>query len=318
MDIEDEDFTLPQAEPARRVVFMGTPDFSLTVLAALVDAGHEVVCVYSQPPRKSGRGQKVTPSPVHAFAEQKGIECRTPKSLKSQEEQKAFQDLEADVAVVVAYGLILPKAILEAPTYGCLNAHASLLPRWRGAAPIQRAIEAGDDASGVTIMQMDEGLDTGDMLLKQPVAITAETTGQSLHDSLSMESAQLVLEALRLIDTDKLKKTPQPEDGVTYAHKLDKAESLIDWQAPADVIERRIRAFTPWPGTWFERGKDRIKILQAEVHDAAGPPGTRLAGEDLIIACGEKSLKINKLQRSGKAPTDSRSFLRGFPVPVGS
>jgi methionyl-tRNA formyltransferase len=191
---------LLKTEKPMRLIFMGTPDFSVPLLAALIDAGHEVVCVYSQPPRKSGRGQKVNLTPVHAFAESQGIEVRTPLSLKGEDEQRAFADLNADCAIVAAYGLILPKAVLDAPKYGCLNAHASILPRWRGAAPIQRAIEAGDDVSGVTIMQMDEGLDTGDMLLIQPVPITKNTTGESLHDELSIESARLILEALRAVD----------------------------------------------------------------------------------------------------------------------
>lgn len=300
-----------------RVVFMGTPDFSVPLLTALLDCGHEVVCVYSQPPRKSGRGQKVQLTPVHAYAESQGIEVRTPLSLKNEEEQKAFADLKADIAVVVAYGLILPKAVLEAPKFGCLNAHASILPRWRGAAPIQRAIEAGDDVSGVTIMQMDEGLDTGDMLLIQPVAITKNTTGESLHDELSMESARLILEALRVVSGGHARPHKQPEAGVTYAHKLDKQESQINWSEDADVIERRIRAFTPWPGTWFAMGKDRIKIIKAEVVDAEGEAGTRLDQEGLVIACKSKALKLITVQRSGKAATDAESFLRGFDIPFG-
>jgi len=306
-----------QEENPMRLVFMGTPDFSVSILAALVDAGHEVVCVYSQPPRKSGRGQKVQPTPVHAYAQSKGIEVRTPRSLKSEEEQQAFADLKAECAVVAAYGLILPKAILEAPTHGCLNAHASILPRWRGAAPIQRAIEAGDEVSGVTIMQMDEGLDTGDMLLVQPVGITADTTGQSLHDSLALESAQLTLEALRAVNGGYAKPQPQPEEGVTYAKKLDKAESRIDWSQPADVIERKIRAFTPWPGTWFALGKDRIKVIEAEVCELSGTPGTRLEADGLVIACAQNALRLITIQRSGKGATDAESFLRGRDVAVG-
>lgn len=313
-----EDDTLLKEENPLRLVFMGTPDFSVPLLAALIDAGHDVVCVYSQPPRKSGRGQKVNLTPVHAFAESKGIEVRTPLSLKGEDDQKAFADLQADCAIVAAYGLLLPKAILEAPKFGCLNAHASILPRWRGAAPIQRAIEAGDDVSGVTIMQMDEGLDTGDMLLIQPVAITKDTTGESLHDALSMESARLVLEALRGVAGGYAKPQKQPEDGVTYAKKLDKKESQLDWSQTAVEIERRIRAFTPWPGTWFAFGKDRIKVLSAEVVEQNGTPGTRLDADGLVIGCAEGALKIHKLQRSGKGATDAESFLRGFDIPVGS
>ncbi|WP_417798769.1 methionyl-tRNA formyltransferase [Terasakiella pusilla] len=309
---------LLKTEKPMRLIFMGTPDFSVPLLAALIDAGHEVVCVYSQPPRKSGRGQKVNLTPVHAFAESQGIEVRTPLSLKGEDEQRAFADLNADCAIVAAYGLILPKAVLEAPKYGCLNAHASILPRWRGAAPIQRAIEAGDDVSGVTIMQMDEGLDTGDMLLIQPVPITQNTTGESLHDELSIESARLILEALRAVDGGYAKPQKQPEDGVTYAKKLDKKESQIDWSQSADEIERRIRAFTPWPGTWFAFGKDRIKIIKAEVVEQNGAAGTRLEADGLVIGCANKALKIHTLQRSGKGVTDAESFLRGFPIPVGT
>lgn len=309
---------LLKTEKPMRLVFMGTPDFSVPLLAALIDAGHEVICVYSQPPRKSGRGQKVNPTPVHAFAESQGIEVRTPLSLKGEDEQKAFADLNADCAIVAAYGLLLPKAVLDAPKYGCLNAHASILPRWRGAAPIQRAIEAGDDVSGVTIMQMDEGLDTGDMLLIQPVPITAQTTGESLHDELSVESARLILEALRAVDGGYTKPQKQPQEGVTYAKKLDKKESQIDWSHSADDIERRIRAFTPWPGSWFAFGKDRIKVIKAEVVNQEGTEGTRLDADGLVIACGEKALKIVTLQRSGKGATDADSFLRGFNIPVGT
>lgn len=305
-------------QPPMRLVFMGTPDFSVSILAALIDAGHDVVCVYSQPPRKSGRGQKVNLTPVHAYAEKHGIEVRTPLSLKGEEEQAAFAALNADAAIVAAYGLILPKAVLDAPKYGCLNVHASILPRWRGAAPIQRAIEAGDDVSGVTLMQMDEGLDTGDMLLIQPVAITGQTTGESLHDELAFEGARLTLEALRAVDGGYAKPTPQPEDGVTYAKKLEKAESEIDWTLSAQELDRKIRAFTPWPGTWFALGKERIKIHQADLlTDTQGVAGTRLDQEGLVIACGKGALKINKLQRSGKAATDAESFLRGFDIPMG-
>jgi len=302
-----------------RLIFMGTPDFSVPVLQALIDAGHDVVCVYSQPPRKSGRGQKVNLTPVHAFAETQGIEVRTPLSLKGADEQQAFADLNADCAIVVAYGLILPKAILEAPKYGCLNAHASILPRWRGAAPIQRAIEAGDDVSGVTIMQMDEGLDTGKMLLVQPVEITKKTTGQTLHDDLSMESARLVLEALRAVAGGYTKPQAQPDEGVTYAKKLDKQESQVDWGQTADEIDQRIRAFSPWPGTWFAHAGERIKIINATVvADMTGEPSTRLDADGLIIACCDGALRLETLQRSGKSPTDVASFLRGYDIPVGT
>jgi len=301
-----------------RIVFMGTPDFSVPILTALIDAGHEVVCVYSQPPRKSGRGQKINLTPVHAYAESQGVEVRTPLTLKEEEDQQAFSDLNADCAIVAAYGLLLPQAILDAPKYGCLNAHASILPRWRGAAPIQRAIEAGDDVSGVTIMQMDIGLDTGDMLLVQPVPITTSTTGENLHDALSMESARLTLEALRAVSGGYTKPQKQPDEGVTYAKKLDKKESQINWSENAQDIERRIRAFTPWPGTWFAMGKDRIKVIEAELVDMNGETGTRLDTDGLVIACAEGALKLNIVQRSGKGVTDAQSFLRGFDIPIGS
>ncbi|SCA55642.1 10-formyltetrahydrofolate:L-methionyl-tRNA(fMet) N-formyltransferase [Candidatus Terasakiella magnetica] len=313
--MSEEEFQ--KVEKPMRLIFMGTPDFSVPILAALIDAGHEVVCVYSQPPRKSGRGQKVNLTPVHAYAESQGIEVRTPLNLKSEEDRQAFADLNADCAIVAAYGLILPKVILDAPKYGCLNAHASILPRWRGAAPIQRAIEAGDDVSGVTIMQMDVGLDTGDMLLVQPVPITPETTGESLHDSLSMESAQLTLEALRAVEGGFAKPQAQPEEGVTYAKKLEKGESQIDWSQNALEIDRKIRAFTPWPGTWFAKGKDRIKVIEAEIVDMDGEAGTRLDTHGLVIACAKGALKLTRVQRSGKGATDAESFLRGFDIALG-
>lgn len=306
---------LPFEDTPMRLIFMGTPEFSVPVLAALIDAGHEIICVYSQPARKSGRGQKVTPTPVHRFAQDQGIEVRTPLSLKGEDEQLAFAQLNADCAVVVAYGLLLPKSILEAPKFGCLNAHASILPRWRGAAPIQRAIEAGDDVSGVTIMQMDEGLDTGDMLLVQPVEITKTTTAQNLHDELCVESARLVLEALRALEGGFTKPQVQPVEGVTYAKKLDKKESQIDWMQTAQEIDQRIRAFSPWPGCWFAHEGERIKIREACVLDEpCGEPATRLEAEGLVIACTEGSLKLKTVQRSGKGPTNVDSFLRGYDI----
>lgn len=292
---------------------MGTPAFSVPALDALVAAGHEIAAVYSQPPRKAGRGHKVVPSPVHARAEALGVEVRTPPSLKSQEDQAAFAALDLDCAVVVAYGLILPKPILDAPRRGCLNIHASLLPRWRGAAPIQRAIEAGDSETGVTIMQMDVGLDTGDMLLTERLPITSETTGESLHDDLAALGARMIVTALEEMAAGGLTATPQPEAGVTYAHKLDKTESEIDWALPAREIERRIRAFHPWPGTRFRHGADAIKVMAAEVVPGTGEPGLVL-DDALTIACGEDALRPTLLQRPGKGPQPTDAFLRGYPI----
>ncbi len=300
-----------------RLAFMGTPDFSVPVLASLVAAGHEVVCVYSQPPRAAGRGQNLKPSPVQAKAEELGIEVRTPAGLKGEDEQAAFAALELDCAVVVAYGLILPPAILAAPRLGCINIHASLLPRWRGAAPIQRAILAGDDVSGVTIMQMDEGLDTGDMLLSNSVPITAETTGESLHDALSEMGAEMVIGALVGLEAGTLTALPQPEEGITYATKLERQEGHFDWQKSAVELERLVRAFTPWPGSWFEFGEERIKILSAELANSTGEAGTVL-DEQLTIACGEGALRLLKVQRAGKGPMAAADFMRGFDLPVGS
>mgnify|MGYP000005465354 FL=1 len=294
-----------------RIAFMGTPDFALVALKQLVAAGHDIVCVYSQPPRPAGRGQKETPTPVHAWAQEQGIEVRTPVSLKSDDEKKAFADLDLDVAVVAAYGLILPKAILDAPKYGCLNIHASLLPRWRGAAPIQRAILAGDDKTGVTIMQMDVGLDTGDMLLVGDIPITSETYANALHDDLADLGGKLIVEALEKLPLGGLRATKQPEDGVTYAAKLEKSEAKLDFTDDAAALERKIRAFTPWPGAYFEFGKERIKVQAAIVTDQTGPVGTIL-DDNLTIACGTGALRPTRIQRPGKAVMDTDAVLRGY------
>ncbi|WP_172822307.1 methionyl-tRNA formyltransferase [Magnetospirillum moscoviense] len=298
-----------------RLAFMGTPDFSVPILAALIDAGHQVAAVYSQPPRPAGRGHKEQPTPVHAFAQRHGIMVRTPKSLKSEEEQQAFRDLDLDVAVVAAYGLILPLSILAAPKRGCLNVHASLLPRWRGAAPIQRAIEAGDSETGVTIMQMDQGLDTGAMLLVDRLPITAATGAQGLHDQLSAMGARLMVDALARLD--QLVPVPQPEDGVTYARKLAKDEGKLDWARPAAELDRLVRAFTPWPGVWCEAAGERLKVLEACLADASGPPGTVL-DDQLTVACGQGGLRILKAQRPGKGPMATADLLRGFALPAGT
>ena len=303
---------------ALRIVYMGTPDFGVGPLAALIEAGHQVCCVYSQPPRPSGRGHKVTPSPVHAFAEARGIEVRTPRRLRAAEDQAAFAALKADVAVVAAYGLILPKPILDAPKFGCINIHASLLPRWRGAAPIQHAILAGDAASGVTVMQMDEGLDTGAMLLKDQVAITGETTATSLHDALAKMGSRLIVEAMAELEAGTLVATPQPESGVTYAAKLSRDDGRLDWRRPADALERQVRALTPWPGTWFLHGDTVLKVSAAEtVAEAGGQPGA-VIDDALTIACGQAGLRLLRVQRPGKAPMAAADLLRGYALPSGT
>ena len=302
---------------ALRLAFMGTPDFSVPALAALIDAGHEVAAVYSQPPRPSGRGQKLKPSPVHAFAEAKSIEVRTPKSLRNEEAQAVFAALNLDAAVVVAYGLILPEPILAAPRLGCVNIHASLLPRWRGAAPIQRAIMAGDTEAGVVTMQMDVGLDTGPMLMTERTPITPNTTGGDLHDALSDIGARLIVPTLAGLDTGALKPIIQPEDGVTYANKLSRADGLLDWRRPAVELERTIRALSPQPRAWFPYEAATIKTGAATVEAATGTPGTVL-DHSLLIACGDGALRLTMVQRPGKAMTDADAFLRGFSIAKGA
>ena len=302
-----------------RLAFMGTPDFAVPVLRALAAVGHEIAAVYSQPPRPAGRGHKTQASPVQVCAEAEGWPVRTPKSLKDLAEQAAFAALDLDAAVVVAYGLILPKAVLEAPRLGCFNVHASLLPRWRGAAPIQRAILAGDEETGVTIMRMDEGLDTGPMLLRGAVSIGARTTAATLHDDLAALGARLIVEALDGVARGALKETPQPSEGVTYAAKLSKAESALDWRRPAAELERQVRAFSPWPGAFARFGGDAIKILEAEVLDdnCGQAPGTAI-DDALTIACGVGALRLVRVQRAGKAAMTAEAFLRGFAVPAGA
>ncbi|WP_054300788.1 methionyl-tRNA formyltransferase [Gemmobacter sp. LW-1] len=293
-----------------KVVFMGTPDFSVPVLEALA-AAHEVVCVYSQPPRPAGRGKKDRPSPVQARAEALGIPVRHPVSLKGAAEQAEFAALGADVAVVVAYGLILPPAVLDAPRHGCLNIHASLLPRWRGAAPIHRAIMAGDAETGICIMQMEAGLDTGPVLLREATVIGPEETTGALHDRLSTMGAQLILQALdRLAE---LRPDPQPEDGVTYAAKIDKAEARVNWSAPAAEVDRLIRGLSPFPGAWCEVAGDRVKLLGSRLAEGQGAPGQVLGG--LRIACGSGAVEITLAQREGKRAMAPEDFLRGFTLP---
>ncbi len=298
-----------------RIVFMGTPEFSVPVLDALVEAGHDIAAVYCQPPRRAGRGKKERPSPVHTRALALGLPVRHPVSLKSPEEQAAFAALDADVAVVVAYGLILPQPILDAPRRGCLNIHASLLPRWRGAAPIHRAIMAGDRETGVCIMQMEAGLDTGPVLICRSTPIGAEETTGELHDRLSRMGAALIVEALDRLD--ELDPTPQPDKGVTYAAKIDKAEARIDWTRPAEEVDRLIRGLSPFPGAWAEIGGERVKFLGSRLEPGNGTPGEVL-DDRLLIACGEGAVRITRLQRAGKAAQDAETVLRGWPVARGT
>ena len=300
-----------------KLVFMGTPDFSVPILESLIEAGHQVIRVYSQPPRPAGRGHKEQPSPVHAFAHQRGIPVRTPKSLKSAEAQAEFAALEADVAVVAAYGLILPQAVLDAPRLGCLNVHASLLPRWRGAAPIQRAILAGDEKTGITIMQMAVGLDTGAILLEESILLLPDVTASWLHDMLSAMGARMAVTALERLDEATLTARPQPEEGVTYAHKLVKDEGRIDWSRPAAEIERQVRALNPWPGVWFDLGAERVKVLEAALIPMNGVAGTVL-DDRLTVACGKDALRPSRVQRAGKAPMTADEMLRGHAVAAGT
>ncbi|MCA0963616.1 methionyl-tRNA formyltransferase [Salipiger bermudensis] len=297
-----------------RVIFMGTPDFSVPVLDALVEAGHEIAAVYCQPPRPAGRGKKDRPTPVHARAEALGLEVRHPVSLKPAEEQARFAELKADIAVVVAYGLILPQAILDAPAKGCLNIHASLLPRWRGAAPIHRAILSGDAQTGICIMQMEAGLDTGPVLLREATEIGAEETTGELHDRLSAMGADLIVQALSQLDG--LTPEVQPEEGVTYAQKIDKVEAAVDWSRPAEEISRQIRGLAPFPGAWTTLGEHRIKLLGARVFDGQGAPGTAL-DDGFTIACGAGAVQVTRAQRAGKGAQDAETFLRGMAIPQG-
>ena len=299
-----------------RVVFMGTPDFSVPVLEALVEAGHEVCAVYCQPPRPAGRGKKDRPSPVQARAEALGLAVRHPVSLKSPQAQAEFAALGADIAVVVAYGLILPQAVLDAPRHGCLNIHASLLPRWRGAAPIHRAIMAGDAETGICIMQMEAGLDTGPVLLREATPIGAEETTGQLHDRLSALGAALIVQALAKLPA--LTPEVQPEDGVTYATKIDKAEARVDWPRPAVEVDRLIRGLSPFPGAWVDHAGGRLKLLAARLSDGSGAPGQVLSNDPLTIACGTGAVELIRLQKAGKGAQDAATFLRGTALPIGT
>ena len=297
-----------------RIVFMGTPAFAVPTLVALREAGHDLPAVYTQPPRPAGRGKAERKSPVHLAAETFGIEVRHPATLRDLEPQADFLALEADLAVVVAYGLILPKPVLDGPGRGCLNVHASLLPRWRGAAPIQRAILAGDHVTGVTIMRMAEGLDTGPILATARVPVEDKTSGE-LHAELAQIGARLLVETVARLD--QLKAAPQPDLGATYAPKIDKAEARIVWSKPAELVEREVRAFAPFPGSWFELDGERIKVLRARTIGVNGFDGTVL-DDRLTIACGQGALRPLMVQRAGKPAMATEDFLRGRPVPVGT
>ena len=300
-----------------RLAFMGTPEFAVPALRALVEAGHDVVAVYTQPPRPVGRGHHVQVTPVHAAAESYGIEVRTPLSLKSQDQQAAFEALGLDAAVVVAYGLILPRAIIDAPRLGTINSHASLLPRWRGAAPIQRAILAGDAETGITIMRVEFKLDAGPMLAVARVPLDDRTTASALHDRLSVLGAGMIVPVLVGLNDGTATETVQPEDGVTYAHKLEKDEGQIQWSDSAANIHRKIRALNPWPGVWCHAQGERLKVLEASVVAGSGRPGQVLAAP-LMVACGDGALQLMTVQRAGKAPMSAEDVLRGFSIPVGS
>lgn len=304
-----------------RIIFMGTPSFAVPALGALLDAGHEVVGVYTQPPRAAGRGLGLKKSPVQLFAESKGLSVSTPPSLKSAEEQKQFKALNADAAVVVAYGLILPKAILDAPRYGCFNIHASLLPRWRGAAPIQRAIMAGDAETGVAVMRIEEKLDTGAICLAERTPIWPDEIAGELHDRLAMLGADLMVKALADLAKGSLACWPQHEEGVTYAAKIEPSETRIDWSRPADKVQHQIQGLSPHPGAWFEvdlAGKrERVRALRASLATGDGRPGT-LLDDKLTIACGKGAVRLTQVQRAGKRPMSADDFLRGVTLRVGA
>ncbi|MCA1335665.1 methionyl-tRNA formyltransferase [Pseudooceanicola marinus] len=300
-----------------RVIFMGTPEFSVPVLEALVAAGHDIACVYCQPPRPAGRGKKDRPTPVHARAAELGLEVRHPISLKGKAEQAEFAALQADMAVVVAYGLILPQPVLDAPKHGCLNIHASLLPRWRGAAPIHRAILSGDAETGICIMQMEAGLDTGPVLLREATPIGAEEVTSELHDRLSVMGARMIVEALDRLP--KLVPEAQPEEGVTYASKIDKAEARVDFTQPAEGVDRQIRGLSPFPGAWVDHDGQRLKLLASRLAEGHGAPGEVLRADDrLVVACGAGAVELLKLQRAGKGAQAADVFLRGNALATGT
>lgn len=306
-----------------RIIFMGSPDFSVTALKAVIDAGHEIVCVYSQPPRPAGRGKADRPTPVHAYAAQLGLPVRTPKSLKKAPAQADLAALDADLAIVVAYGLILPQAVLDAPRLGCINLHASLLPRWRGAAPIQRAIMAGDEVSGVQAMVMEAGLDTGPILATARTKLAPTDTAGALHDRLAILGAELLAPTIDALAKGELTPVAQNEHGATYAKKLTAEDQVIDWSRPAAEVDAQIRGLSPFPGARFEWTPDpskpalRMKALMSELVTGSGTPGT-LIDDQLTIACGNDAIRLTRLQRPGKGPMDASDFLRGTPIPPGT
>lgn len=305
-----------------RVIFMGTPEFSVPTLRAIAEAGHEIAAVYTQPPRAAGRrGLELTPSPVQREAERLGIEVRTPTSLKAEAEQQAFAALRADVAVVVAYGLLLPKAVLEATRLGCLNGHASLLPRWRGAAPIQRAIMAGDTETGMMVMRMEEGLDTGPVAMVEKCAIAPDMTAGALHDRLMDMGASLIVAALTRLGINCLTFTQQATAGVTYAKKIDKSETRVDWTRPAGEVHNHIRGLSPFPGAWCEvdiGGRmERLKLLRSTLSDGVGESGGIL-DDRLTVACGSGAIRLVEVQRAGGRPTTAQEFLRGAKIEKGT
>jgi methionyl-tRNA formyltransferase len=303
------------------VVFMGTPDFAVPTLSEIIGQGHDVVAVYTRAPKPAGRGMDEQKTPVHRLADRFAIPVFTPKTLRDEKAQGDFASLNADVAVVVAYGLILPKAVLEAPALGCLNLHGSLLPRWRGAAPIQRAIMAGDTETGVMVMQMDEGLDTGPVGMVEKIAIAPDMTAQDLHDRMSVLGADLMVRALAALDRGSLAFVPQAEAGVTYAAKIDKAEARIDWSRPAAEIHNRVRGLSPFPGAWFEadlgKGKERVKVLRTQVAEGQGRPG-EVIDDGLVIACGTGAVRLVELQRAGAKAMKAADFLNGAKVGPGT
>ncbi len=299
-----------------RLAFMGSPDFAVHALRALHEAGHNIVAVYSKAPKPAGRGHAVKKAPVHEEAEELGLPVRTPKTLRDPAEQEFLRSLNLDALVIAAYGLILPQAVLDMPKYGGMVVHPSLLPRWRGTAPIHHAILAGDEKTGVTIMQMDAGIDTGPILLMKNVPLEPSARSSSLHVELFTLGGQMALEALEGLANGTLKPTPQPAEGATYATKLSKEDGRIDWQKPAEVIERQVRALTPWPGTYFRMNGEQIKVMEALIVEQNGAPGT-LLDDQFTVACGKQALRLIKIQRAGKNPTDGASLLRGLRLPVG-
>jgi methionyl-tRNA formyltransferase len=304
-----------------RIAFLGTPDFAVPTLAALVEAGHSVAAVYSQPPAPRGRGQALRPSPVQAWARDHGLPTRTPASMRDPAEIAAFQALGLDAAVVVAFGQILPGAVLDAPRLGSFNLHGSLLPRWRGAAPLQRAIMAGDRVTGVQVMRMTEGLDEGPVLAGESVRIDALETAGSLHDRLAPIGAALMARTIAAVERGDSVETPQPDEGVTYAKKIKPAEARIDWTKPAEVVDRRIRGLSPYPGAWFmapgEKGLVRVKVLLSRLEDGHGPAG-EILDDGLLVGCGEGAVRLLTVQREGRGAQDAATFLRGFPLRAGA